>query len=247
MEPEHNDEPSEKPEKKKITVSFTKDQLISIVLGFALVVSIFTGGFGGIVTNGGASDSEGDLPRIVVSIDDDAVLGNLDAEITVIEFSDYQCPFCRRFWDTTFPQLKSEYIDTGKVNFVYRDFPLGFHSAAQKSGESTECAREQGDEYFWKAHDALFEGQAKQGSGTIQYTLQDIKSWVGAVVPDSAAFESCLDSDKYAAEVQKDLSDGQKAGARGTPAFFIGNEKDGFVLISGAQSFEVFEQVFAQI
>ncbi|MEK7583142.1 MAG: thioredoxin domain-containing protein [Patescibacteria group bacterium] len=90
---------------------------------------------------------------------EDHILGMESAPVTIVEYSDFQCPFCRTFFDQTYGQLKKEYIDTGVVKLAYRHFPLGFHAAAQKSAEATECANDQGK--FWEMHDAIFSLQAK--------------------------------------------------------------------------------------
>lgn len=99
--------------------------------------------------------------------DDDAFLGNPGASVVMLEFSDYQCPYCRTFWSDAFPKIKRDYIDTGKVKFVYRDFPLDFHPASVLTAQASECAREQGK--FWEFQDKVFSEQAKQGQGTIQF------------------------------------------------------------------------------
>ncbi len=95
----------------------------------------------------------------IALVPEDHVLGLAEAPVTIIEYSDFQCPFCRSFFDQTYGQLKKEFIDTGVAKIVYRHFPLGFHAAAQKSAEATECAGEQGK--FWEMHDAIFTLQAK--------------------------------------------------------------------------------------
>lgn len=96
-------------------------------------------------------------PRVNVSADDDAVLGNPNAPVTVIEFSDYECPFCKRFYDQTLGQIKKEYIDTGKVKFIYRDYPLSFHPGAEPAAQAANCAGEQGK--YWEMHDKIFQAQ----------------------------------------------------------------------------------------
>jgi protein-disulfide isomerase len=92
-----------------------------------------------------------------VSIDDDPVLGKADAPVTIVEFSDFQCPYCKQYFDNTFGQIKAQYIDTGKVKLVYRDFPLSFHPMAEPSAEAANCAMEQGK--FWEMHDKIFASQ----------------------------------------------------------------------------------------
>lgn len=171
-----------------------------------------------------------------VSADDDAFLGKESAPVIVIEFSDFQCPFCRRFWSDTLPQLKSTYIDTGKVKFVYRDFPLQFHQGAEPAAEGAECAEDQGK--FWEMHDAIFEGQNAQGQGTIQFTKDDVKKWAAGAGLDMQKFNECLDSEKYKAEVAKDYADGTKAGVSGTPTLFINGRS-----VVGAQPLTSFSTI----
>ena len=180
-------------------------------------------------------ESPNQPPQIQVSADDDPVLGNPDAPVTIIEFSDYQCPFCRRFWQQTLPLIKQNFIDTGKVKLVYRDFPLNFHQYAQKAAEAAECAGEQGK--YWEYHDILFERQAEWSAQGVQ----KFKDYAVELGLDLEQFSSCLDSGKYAQEVQKDYQDGISYGVRGTPTFFINGVK-----IVGAQPYQTFETVINQ-
>jgi len=186
---------------------------------------------------------------VKVSIDDDPAFGSKNAPLTLIEFSDFQCPFCRLFWRDTLPQITKEYIDTGKLKFVYRDFPLSSHPAAEPSAQAAECADDQGK--FLAMHDKIFQEQAKQGQGTVQFTSQDIKTWASQIGLNTLKFNQCLDSGKYADEVEKDLADGSAAGIEGTPGFFIGkSDSSGVIngtLISGAQPFSAFKAVIDQI
>lgn len=184
---------------------------------------------------GGAALDQPTAPaeKVEVSLDDDTVLGSKNAPVTIVEFSDYQCPFCKRFHDDTFGQLKTKYIDTGKVKFVYRDFPLGFHVNAQKAAEAAECAGEQGK--YYEMHEAIFAKSQADGTGIAPADLKVIAKSIGL---DSSKFDKCLDSGAMSAEVQKDLRDGSSYGVQGTPAFFVNGQ-----LISGAQPFSAFEQV----
>ena len=174
--------------------------------------------------------------KIDVSVDDDAFIGNEKAKGTVVECSDFQCPFCRSFWSGAYQQIKKEYIDTGKIKFVYRDYPLPFHSAAQASAEASECAGDQ--DKFWQMHDKIFGEQAKQGTGTVAYGVSELKKWASQIGLDSAKFNQCLDSGKYKSEVEKDLADGSAYGVSGTPTFYI----NGKVLV-GAQPFSAFKAI----
>jgi len=180
-------------------------------------------------------------PQIIqVSIDDDPFKGNADAPVTIIEFSDFQCPFCLRFYEQTLPAIMENYVDTGKVKFVYRDLPLdSIHPNARPVHIAAECADEQGK--FWEYHDILFDKQVewqRLSSSDLQSTLTQYGSDLGL---ESASFEACLESDVIADEVNKDSLDAARYGATGTPAFFIGNEKDGFIKLSGAQPYPVFQ------
>lgn len=166
------------------------------------------------------------------SIDDDAMKGDKDAPVTIIEFSDFECSFCGRFSRDTLPQIVSEYVDTGKVRLVYRDFPLDFHQNAKPAALAAECAKEQdGDEAYYEYHDKLYENQTS-------FSIENFKTWAVELGLDASQFNECLDSEKYADEVNKDFADGQSYGVSGTPAFFINGR-----LVSGAQPFSVFKTV----
>jgi len=146
-----------------------------------------------------------------VSVDDDPAKGPEDAPVTIIEFSDFQCPYCGGFATETLPQILQNYGD--RVRFVFRDFPLiSMHANALKAAEASECADDQGK--FWEYHDLLFKNQTA-------LDVDSLKGYAASLGLDTAAFNECLDSDKYTEEVGKDLQDGQAAGVQGTPSFFI--------------------------
>ena len=170
--------------------------------------------------------------KVEVSVDDDPVEGSENAPVTLIEFSDFECPFCGRFFQQTLPQIEENYIKTGKVRHVFRDFPLTFHQYAQKAAEASECADEQGK--FWEYHDKLFENQNALDTGSLKQYAKDLGL-------DTAKFNSCLDSGKMTSEVQKDFSDGAQSGVSGTPTFFING-----IQIVGAQPYSAFEQLIEQ-
>lgn len=198
------------------------------------------------------SGSAGQVPQAVptedltpkkVSIDDDPVLGDKSAKVTMIDFTDYECPFCKRYFDDTFSQIKKEYIDTGKVKYVVRDLPLSFHQNAHKEAQAAQCAREQGgDEAYFKYHDEIFKRTTSNGTGLALDKLSVIAIDLGL---DGTTLQSCLDADKYKAEVDKDLADAATVGASGTPTFFIGNSTaDGVITgtkIVGAQPYSAFQ------
>ena len=169
--------------------------------------------------------------QVKLSVDDDPQKGPSDAKVTIIEFSDFQCPYCKRA-EPTLNQIFDEYGNN--VRLVYRDFPLSFHQYAQKAAEASQCAFEQGK--YWEYHDILYENQETLDVASLKQYAKDLGL-------DSAKFDSCLDSGKYESEVEKDFQDGQAAGVSATPAFFI-LDRDGNVVenIVGAQPFSVFKE-----
>lgn len=169
-------------------------------------------------------------------IDDDISKGSKDAPIVVVEFSDFQCPFCAKFYSQTLSQIEKDYVETGKIQFVYRDYPLSnIHPYAQKAAESAECARDQGK--FWEYHNLLFENQAVLSDSSLKQFASDLGL-------DSTQFNECLDSDKYYDETQKDLKDGTTIGIRGTPGFAVGKRGEKAQFISGARPYSSFKEVF---
>jgi len=172
-------------------------------------------------------------PRVEVSVDDDPARGDPSAPVTMIEFSDFECPFCARFFEQTLPTIEERYVATGKVRFVYRDFPIpALHAHALKAAEAGGCANEQGK--FWELHNKIFENQATM-------TVADLKRYAGEVGLTQTTFDACLDSGKYASEVEKDVKDGEAAGVRGTPGFFINGRP-----VSGAQPTDNFVQIIEE-
>ncbi len=192
-----------------------------------------------------SSDQPSNVPAIKpinASIDDDPVRGDPDAPITIIEFSDFQCPFCSRFQTQTLPIILEEYVDTGKVKFVYRDFPIqSSHPNAMPAAAASECAHEQ--DKYWEYHDALFERQQTWNNLKLVDSIDTFKKMAKEFGMNEDQFNSCLDSGKYIDEINKDLRDGTNYGITGTPGFFVGNEKNGFVKLIGAQPIEAFKKI----
>jgi len=174
--------------------------VVSVVLGVLLVVSIFSSGFNFIKKTG-------------------------KGKVTIIEFSDFQCPFCGRA-QPTLKQIIQDYGD--KVEIVYKHFPLSFHQYAQKAAEASECARDQGK--FWEYHDILFENQNA-------LDLTSLKKYAKDLNLDTGKFNSCLDNSEKASVVEKDFNEGLARGVDGTPTFFINNE-----VLVGAQPYSAFKQ-----
>ncbi len=217
-------------EKEKWILGFLILQVgILLVLGYQ--VYVLKGQLQGLNLDGaavGALPKEADQPLAKVSLDDDPQMGENKAKVTIVEFSDFECPYCAKFHQQTFPQIKKDYIDTGKVRFIYRDFPLPFHNHAQKAAEASECADEQGK--YWEYHNLLFENYDS-------LSVENLKKFAVDLKLDTAKFNSCLDSGKMSSEVSKDSQEGQGYGVSGTPAFFVNGK-----LLTGAQPFAVFQQ-----
>lgn len=148
--------------------------------------------------------------------------GSAQASVTIVEFSDFECPYCSRL-TATLKEIEKNYGDN-KVRLVFRQFPLPIHPHAQKAAEASLCAGEQG--HFWEMHDLLFQATQK-------LSLQDLKAGAAKLGLDRAGFDTCLDSGKYAESVKKDIRDGTRAGVSGTPAMFINGR-----FISGSVPYE---------
>ena len=162
-------------------------------------------------------------------------MGSSDAPVTIVEFTDYQCPYCRVFERTTFAEIRKKYVDTGKVRFVVRDFPLvEIHADAMQAAEAAHCAGDQ--ENFWPMHDAIFSDPGK----LVKKMLIDHAE---ALNLDVGTFRSCLESGKHSLEIRNDIQLASSLQINGTPSFLIGKtigeEISGAILI-GAQPFSVF-------
>lgn len=170
---------------------------------------------------------------------DDHVRGNPDAKVTVIEYSDFECPFCKRHHPTILKLLETYGDD---VNVVFRHFPLSFHQNAQKEAEGSECAAELGgNAAFWKFHDAIFEQTSAGGTGFALDRLVPLAKEIGL---SEKKFKDCLDSGKYAKKIADNMNAGSAAGVNGTPGnFVINNETKEQKEVSGAVPFENFKSI----
>lgn len=180
-------------------------------------------------------------PRGPVEVNTDGAysLGEADAPVVMVEFTDYQCPFCSRHFLQTFPQIKAEYIDTGKVRYVFMDFPLSsIHPQAQLASEAARCAGDQGE--YVGMHDLLF-GRQDAWNGR-EDAAAVFSGFAGELGLDTAAFDACLETRQHEEAVLADLAYGSSLGVDGTPAFFVNGN-----FISGAQPFEVFQQAIESL
>lgn len=177
-----------------------------------------------------------------ISADNDPVIGDPNAPITIIEFSDFQCPFCARFHVQTLPSIYEQYIDQGKVKLVFRDFPIqSIHPNALPAAVAAECANEQGK--FKEMHDTLFENQNEWNRQETSTALSTFSQYAKEIELEEETFESCLTNGKHVDEIRKDLDDGREYGVTGTPGFFVGNDEIGYVELKGAQPFESFKKI----
>src|SRR5687767_9233940 len=158
----------------------------------------------------------GDAPfkETLVGLDGGAVYGRPDAKVTIVEFSDYQCPFCARYSNMTFPQIERDYIETGRVRYVFRDYPIeASHPQAFKAHEAVHCAAEQGKRR--EMHKKVFANQRAM-------SVNDLNTHAAGLGLDKARFEKCLAQGTQSAKVRSAMSAGEQAGVRGTPTFFVG-------------------------
>jgi protein-disulfide isomerase len=161
-------------------------------------------------------------------------MGEAKAPLVLVEYTDFQCPFCQQFHNTAFTQIKANYIDTGKVRFISRDFPLDFHENARRAATAGRCAAEQG-KYWEMRHLMIVNADQLKADNLVTYATN--------VKLDVPKFKSCLDSDKFKAQIDQDIAEGGVAGVQGTPSFVIGyieNDKLQGVRLVGAQPYAQF-------
>lgn len=183
-------------------------------------------------------DPPGDIKPVS---NEDHTIGSKDAKVSIVEYSDLECPFCKSFHPTMQEILKT-YGD--KVNWTYRHYPLEFHQNAQKEAEASECVNElAGNEKMWEFIDTIFERTTSNGTGFALDKLGPLASELGV---DQGTFQSCLDAGKFEKHVKDEMADGAKGGVDGTPATFIIDPRGEVKLISGAQPIEAFKTVIDQ-
>jgi len=170
-----------------------------------------------------------------------SMLGDKNAPITIVEYTDYQCPFCQRFHLSAYPEIKKQYIDTGKVRFFSKDLPLDFHPNAMRAAQAARCAAEQGK--FWEIRDTMGANPDKLDMGHIMGFAADLKL-------DTQKFQECVNSDRYKEKVQADVAEAMRVGANGTPAFVVGKSTGNGVdgeLVVGAMPFAMFDEKIKQV
>lgn len=237
----------------KVTITLSRDTIVNAVLGVQLVLLAVFGwqlvsikkqlGDGGApkvvaraqtqptadAGSGGSAPAAAPVDITVTTADH--MRGGENAKVTIVEYSDFECPFCARAHPTV-KQVMDTYGDD--VRIVYRHFPLSFHPQAQKAAEASECAADQGK--FWEMHDLMFENQEALASGVTQF-----KQWAAQLKLNTTKFNSCLDSGEKASIVQAHADEGAALGVTGTPGFFVNG-----ISVVGAQPFSVFKQIIDQ-
>lgn len=209
---------------------------VSIILSSVLVAGaiLYTSNQGSNTGNTIAQIESAGSGRIiqVAVADTDPLIGDVNAPVTIIAFEDFECPFCERFSQQTLPLIMEQYVKTGKVRLVWKDFPLSIHSHAQEAHEAARCAWEQ--DKFWEYHDIIYSNQKNLGTN-------DFKRYAKDLGFNENQFSSCLNSGKYTSLIEQKIDEGNSIGVTGTPSFLINGR-----LVVGAQPFQVFADVINQ-
>lgn len=251
IQPEHHESPQNK--KNAIAASIIVGSLLicgSIFYNTKLIVKQLASGSSYVappqnvaVAGNTATPTAPAAPTVPVTIADRAnepVLGNQEAKVTMVEFGDFQCPFCKEYFQQTLPDIKSKYVDTGKVKIIFRHYPLTqIHVNAQISAVAAECANQQGK--FWQYHDLLYSNGQSDGTNLDKASLEKYADQLslnaGTLGLGKNKFNQCLESNATLPIVNADQQEGVKAGVTGTPTFYING-----VQLVGAQPASVFEQ-----
>lgn len=172
------------------------------------------------------------------------VLGDQNAKVLVVEYADYQCPFCEQFFTGAYPQIKKDYIDTGKIKFAFRDFPFLGQPQSDAAGDESmnaanaaRCANDQGK--FWEFHDYLYSHQGQEDGGA--FSKDNLKKFAADMGLNTSQFNQCVDGNSHQAEAQADMTAGKGYGVSGTPTVYVNG-----VQLVGAQPYSVFKQVIDQ-
>jgi protein-disulfide isomerase len=183
--------------------------------------------------------------EVAISVDQAPSIGDGDAQVTIVEFSDYQCPLSSRYFNLTMRELVKDYVSTGKVRYVFMDFPIeSIHPLALKAAEGAHCAGEQGK--FWELHDRLLRNQMAIGAEFLPLHAEMLKL-------DLPRFQECVESGKYAASIRASVIQGKKAGVKGTPGFFLGltdpasSKLKAVTYVDGAQPYETFKEAIEKL
>ncbi len=238
-------------------VNLSVRQFGGITFIFGLLLGVFAGGVGYAVYDGGFSvpfiqsedTQSGDSVNVdKIQLEGEPTLGDKDAKVTMIIYEDYQCPFCKRFEENTMPQIKENYVDTGKVKVVWKDYPapgLG-HDWAVPAAEAMECVYRQDNDAFWNVKDEIFSQAKTLTRGEDEFTPDNIQERIIGMAENESVsgsdVQSCIESNEAIQEIQNDRNEiDQLADRVGTPTVFVGDEK-----VVGAQPYSRFKSVIEQ-
>jgi protein-disulfide isomerase len=178
--------------------------------------------------------------KVSLKLGDEYALGRGDAPVTIVEYTDYQCPFCNRFHVGAYPEIRKNFIDTGKVRFIKRDLALDFHPKALKAAQAARCAGDQGK--FWEMHDLLSANPETLGP-------EAYAKFAGDIALDAGTFRSCVESDTHLAAIRGSAQGAAAIGINGTPSFVVGTVTGDTLVgvrIVGAQPYPVFEKAIRE-
>ncbi len=221
--------------------------LIGLILGYIIGTSL-SGSVGGGMANAPTPSAptpsaptpaapSGTAPKTGVG----PVLGKSSATVTLVEFTDFQCPFCARHFTQTVPSIRKDYVDTGKIKYEHRNFPLtSIHPNAMIAAEASLCALKQSNDGFWKMHDSLFGKNAEWANVKEPDLTTKLVSFASDAGLNTSTFKSCLTNHDTAKQVTTDMADASAAGVTGTPGFWIISPK-GSQFISGAVPYTTFQ------
>jgi len=219
---------------QELSISNIENKVSGIETKVSTLDTFFTNNVPGYTDGGAAPTAQqqqaapAKVDESVLEIEGEPTLGDANAPVTIVEFSDYECPFCAKFYRESHAKIKEEYIDTGKVKLVFKDFPLGFHELATPAAVAANCVfKELGDEKYFEMHDTIFENQQSLSKSSL-------KEWALELGADQSAYDTCIADPEMVAEVQDDMATGAQNGVSGTPSFFINGN-----LIVGAQPYSV--------
>lgn len=244
---------SQKAEKTTSEEKISRNTLVlagAVLLGSLIVAGAIT--MGGNVKKGEANppapDQAGEEDTTATTnLDGDPTLGTVgETKVAIVEFSDYECPFCKRFHDETYADLVKEYVESGKATYTFRDYPLSFHepNASLAAGVASCIEKAKGDAAYFAFSQAYFEGTVSNGKGV---TVAALDTMIRATGADPKSVRACADTQEVKDEIAKDIADGGAAGVSGTPSFVIGTvDADGRVtgeLLVGAVPLSGFKTV----
>lgn len=212
-------------------------KLILIGIAIAVIIAVSVGAF----SNSNIKSSDSNMQRKYGTVDTtmgSPVLGSDDAPVTIIEFGDYQCPQCDRWFKTIRPDIEEQYINVGKANLYFVDLAF-FGPDSINAAEATYCAGDQNK--YWDFHNTLYSNQRGINDGWA--SPDNLKSFASQLGLDMDLFDSCLDSDKYKNRVERNVLEAKRNGASGTPTFIIVGSDGTQKMVEGAQPFSVFKDI----